>query len=653
MVNRILVAAVAAASLGLPVAARAQSVPAAPDASLDEVVVVANRTPEPLSRVGSSVTVLDEDAIRQSQAVAVSDLLAQTPGLTSARAGGIGQPTSVFIRGAESDQTLVVIDGVTMNDPSLTGGGFDFEHLLTGDISRIEILRGAQSTLYGSQAIGGVVNIITSEPAGSFGGGFSAEGGSHDTGYFTANLGGRTDSLLWRLSGDYYGTAGIPAFDEALGGRRPCATQIAGGSGQLRYDITPDLQLDLRGYVMQARTDFDGYDTPTGNFGDDHEYGWTSQFLGYTGLTYRSPDQSLTSRVALQYTDSATRNYDPDAPASYGSPSTETYYGYGRNLRLEYQGTWEFAPGSHLVFGAQRERSAIDTDTPAFDVTPMPLKKQASIDSGYAQLQSEVLAGLTLTAGGRYDRNDQFGGHVTGQLAAAWALDDRDTVLRGSFGQGFKAPSLYQLYSDYGNKALQPELANSWDAGVERHAFDGRLLVSATYFQRSSRGLINFFDCSTPSPLCTTEPYGYYANIARTSARGVELASSANLTDELTVTANYTWTDTEDRSAGAPTYGNALPRRPRDAGNASVSYRWRSRLTTAAALRYAGRSFDDAANEIALGGYLLVDLRATYALRDGLELYGRIENATDRRYETAYQYGMPGRAAFLGVRASF
>src|SRR6516225_9948449 len=237
--------------------------------------------------------------LEQIEAVITSDLLAQTPGLSVARTGGPGQPTSVFIRGAESDQTLVVIDGVVMNDPSQPGGGYDFENLLIGDTSRIEIVRGAQSTLYGSQAIGGVINIVTADPT-------QAAGGS-------ASLGGKSDSLVWRLAGNYYGTSGIPSFDEYLGGKRDCASQIGAAAGQLRYGFTPDLELDLRGYYMQARTDFDGYDTPTGNFGDDNEYGKSKQAIGYAGFTWRSPDRSLTQRLALQYTDSETREYDPNA----------------------------------------------------------------------------------------------------------------------------------------------------------------------------------------------------------------------------------------------------------------------------------------------------------------------------------------------------
>lgn len=626
--------------------------------SFDEIVVVANRAPEPLSKVGNSVTVLNDDAIKESQQTTVASLLAQTPGVTFARAGGVGQPTSVFIRGAESGQTVVVIDGVQLNDPSTTGGGFDFENLLTGGISRIEILRGAQSTLYGSQAIGGVINIVTGEPNGPFGGSVTAEGGSHDTGYVTANVGGKGDALLWRLSGNWYGSSGIPTFDARLGGKRLSASQIGGGSGQMRYDFSPDLQLDVRGYYSQARADFDGFDTPNAtppfSFGDDNEYGKTNQLLGYAGLTLKSPDRTFTNRVALQYTNSETRNFDPNAPANEFSPSTETFYGIGRNQREEYQGTWEITPRYQLVFGAQHERSTIQTDSPAFDYSgPMPLDNAASIDSGYAQLQGEVIPGLTLTAGGRYDRHDVYGGHGTGQVAGAWAVNDGRTLLRASFGQGFKAPSLYQLYSNYGDKTLQPEQANSWDTGVEQHAWDGRLVLSATYFNLDSRDLITFLDCTTPRPLCATEPFGNYANVARAAAHGVELQAAANPNDALALTANYTLTDTQDRSLGSSTYGNELARRPKNTANFLATYRWPSRLSTAVGARYGGRSFDDAANAIALGGYVLLDLKVSYAIGSRLEVYGRIDNATDKHYESAYQYGTYGRVGFAGVRATF
>jgi vitamin B12 transporter len=619
------------------------------DTSLKEVVVVATRAPVPVSRIGNSVTVLTDRDIRRSQATIVSDLLERTPGITVARDGGIGQPTSVFIRGAESDQTVVVIDGVKMTDPSLPGGGFDFEDLLVGDISRIEILRGAQSTLYGSDAIGGVIDIETAEPTRKSEGSVSLEGGSQRTGYGTANVGGTSDGLSWRVAGSYSGTRGIPCFDRYLGGRRDCASRIGDGAGQVRYDLTPRVQLDLRGYFVSSHTDFDGYDTPAFTFGDDSEYGRTQQGIGYAGLDWWSPDRSFRNRLSVQYTGSETRNYDPNAPVNLGYPTTETFYGLGRNIREEYQGTWKLSDAGQVVFGAQNEHSTIDTVSP---FAPF-LGTGVVVDSGYVQAQYEVLEGLTLTAGGRYDHHDVYGGHGTGQFAAAWVLPDRNTVLRASFGQGFKAPALYQLYSNYGNRALRPETANSWDAGIEHHALENRLVASATYFRRTSRDLINFFDCSTPSPLCATEPLGYYANIARSFARGVELAGSLKATDRLSLTANYTWIDTEDVSPGSPVYGNELPRRPAETANATIHTVWPFRLSTDLALRYSAASFDDAANRIRLGGYVLVDFRTSLPVNDHLQIYARVENLTDRHYEVAYQYGTLGRSAYIGARARF
>ncbi len=229
--------------------------------------------------------------------------------------------------------------------------------------------------------------------------------------------------------------------------------------------------------------------------------------------------------------------------------------------------------------------------------------------------------------------------------------------MRTSFSQGFKAPSLYQLYSPYqlnpnGPPSLRPEAGETWDAGVEQHAWDGRLILSAAYFQRYSRDLIGFFDC--PSLLdCPNAFGGYYANIARSAAHGVELQAAVNPLDQLTLAANYTLTDTEDKSPGSSTFGNELPRRPKDAANISATYRWTAPLSTNAALRYAGPSFDDTANQIKLGGYVLLDLRVSYALKDRFEIYGRVENATGRHYETAYQYGQLGRVAYAGVSVKF
>jgi vitamin B12 transporter len=651
---RCVAAAVALAALA-PVA-RSDS---AAEGALDEIVVTATRSPQPQSRIGNSITVIDADAIRDSQQPAIADLLATVPGVSFARNGGVGELTSVFIRGADSDETLVLIDGVQLIDPWSTAGGVFFDNLLTAGAGRIEILRGAQSTLYGSQAMGGVVNIISAEPTTPFGGNVSVEAGSHGTGYVTGEVGGKDDALLWKLGADWYGTSGYPVYDRVFGGTRDDAAQVGGANGRVRYDFTPQVQLDVRAYYNQGRVDTDGYDTPTGAFGDDNEYSKKTQFVGYTGLTVASAERDFTNRIAFQYTDSAQHEYDPGPryPAAYyANGDLETFYGSGHVAREEYQGTWVLDPQWHAVFGLQHELQTISSDTPAFDYAPAAVEQSATIDSGYVQLQGEVAPGLVLTAGERYDRHSEFGDHATGQLAAAWSLGGA-TILRASFGQGFKAPSLYELFgaNGVGNATLRPETATSWDAGIEQHALDEALRLTATYFHRDSRDLIGFFDCPLSGggpPQCAAAVFGgYYANIDEAKVHGVELQADYRPDSALTLAANYTLTVTENLSPGAD--GNQLPRRPRDAANASASYRFGGSLTATVAARYAGRTFSDVANTTPLGGYVLTDLRLGWQVEQQLELYARIEDATGKRYETAYGYGTPGRVVFAGLRAQF
>jgi vitamin B12 transporter len=618
---------------------------------LSAIVVVANRVPAPLASVGNDVTVLDQPAIEASQAVVISDLLSFTPGVGIVRNGGVGQPTSVFIRGAESDQTVVLIDGVLMTDPSAPGGDFNIENLLTSDIARIEILRGSQSTLYGSQAMGGVLNVTSQEPTQPLEGGLRAEGGSHNTGYLSAHIGGLDDALTWRLAGHWYGTSGIPCFDQRFGGMRDCASQIGGGSGELRYQIAPAVAVDARGYYSQARTDFDGYDTPpTFTFGDDSEYQRNSQLFGYLALLVGAPDARVKNRLAFDYTSTETHDLDPAAPVNLGAPSTLTYLGIGHVERTEYQGNADLGHWQ-ATFGAQDERSTIDSDSPQYQ--PAPQRSEDRIDSGYFQFKGEPLAGLTLTAGDRYDRHSIFGGHSTSQLAAAWQIETA-TVLRASFGQGFKAPSLYQLYSNYGNLDLRPELSRSWDAGIEQHVAEGRLVLLATYFDWRSRDLIEFFDClsAKSAPLCTVDPFGFYANIARARGHGAEFQATLSPSTAWTIALNYTLTETEDDSPGSPTYGQPLRNRPKNTGNASVGYRFGVPLTVRLESSYAGPTIDEVSSAH-LGGYTLFNLKLAYELSASLTLEARVENLTNHWYETIYEYGTYGRSAYAGVRARF
>ena len=648
-------------ALAAPAAAMAQASAQAPApdeaggaaaSAVPQVVVTANRYPLGIDQVGQSVTILTAPQIRLDQETDVADILARTPGVTFSRNGGPGETTSLYIRGAEAAQTVVLIDGVKVNDPTDPGAGYDFANLLTGDISRIEVLRGAQSTLYGSEAIGGVVNIITADATKPLQGDMQVEGGSYGTAYVKGGVGGKEDNYDWRIGAYYNTTDGVSAFDKAFGGKEDDGFNSAGVSARFRYNLTSDLQFDERAYYTASRNEFDGYDTASGNFGDDAEFGRTQQVVDYTGLNLSLLDGRLKNRLAFEYNGLDRRNEDPDQP-----DTKYTFLAQGRATTIEYEGVYAITPGYQLVFGAQNERSTINAQSPYYELFgDLPTKANVTENSGYGQITGEVISGLTLTGGVRYDAHSTFGDHVTGQASAAWKLNGGNTILRASFGQGFKAPSLYQLYSEYGNAALRPEEANSWDAGIEQHFFDGRVVVQATYFGRETKNLIDFVSCYgiTTGGCATRQVFGgYYDNVARADAEGVELQGTWKATDRLDFAANYTYDDTEDRSPGSPTKGYQLARRPKSSANVSAGYLWPLKLRTDVAVRYAGDSYDDDTHFNLLKSYTLVDLRASYPLRDNLELYGRIENLTDKHYETTYQYGTLGRAAYGGVRVSF
>ncbi len=608
----------------------------------EEVVVVANRAPVSLDKIGNSVSVLNEATIKESQASIASDLLVTTPGVAVTRNGGPGSTTAVRIRGAETSQTLVLIDGVQMNDPSSVDGAFDFSTLLVGDISRIEILRGSQSTLYGSQAIGGIINIITTEPVGDLQADVHGELGSYSTRDAGASLGGQFDKASFRMSGSAYHTDGVSSF---AGGTETDPFKNATFSGRFGYNFTPDIKLDLRAFYSDSTDHYDGFPPPFFVFADEGDYSTTRQFVGYAGLNFDLFDGRLKNRIAFQSTDT-----DRDTFLETPTSVTKTGTFDGKNQRYEYQGTWSIIDGYQAVFGFQKEDSKMSSNSD-------PLRADVSEKSYYAQLQAEVIKGLTLTAGERRDDHDTFGTHDTGQLAAAWALPS-DTVLRASWGQGFKAPTLFQLFSEFSNRALKPEESRGWDAGVEQHLLDRRVMVSATYFSRDTKNQIDFVDCPFPvaGSVCALPGhslFGFYSNVDKTQSRGYELQAELNLTDDLSIAGNYTHMKATDESAG-PDHGLRLIRRPDILANASVSYRWPVHLTTTVAARYTGPSFDTDFNtfpaaRVVLGGFTLVDFRAAWALNDHVSITGRVENAFDKRYQTVLDFGTLGRAGYVGV----
>jgi len=600
----------------------------------DAIVVTATRAEQPADQTGQAITVIDHDLIERRQSQTVSDLLSTTPGVTFNRNGGIGTATGISIRGAETAQTLVLIDGVRINDPSSPGGAFDFGNLLIGNINRIEVLRGANSVPWGSQAIGGVVNIVTTPPTDDLSINARAEYGYADTAQGVANASFRAGPVAASFGGGYFRTDGISAA--AIGTERD-GYRNYGANGRVEIALSDAIAVDLRGYYSRGRTELDGF-LPDFSFADTDEYSIARELLGYAGVRASLLDGRFNNRLGFTITDIDRDNYNP----AFGDEPS--FIGRGRVERFEYQGDFAVSEAIRTVFGAETEKSRFGDGF---------AKYSTGIDSVYGQLILTPIAPLTVTGGIRYDDHEDYGSEVIFSGNAALRVAS-GTLLRASYAEGFKAPTLYQLRSDFGNEMLKAERAKSYDIGIEQHLMDDKVMASATLFRRTAKDQIDFISCDAPfEGICTDRPYGTYDNIARARAQGVELAVDLKPVDVLTVNASYTYVDTENRSPDSFNFGNVLARRPKNSISLSADYAPAEGLSVGATIQHVSDSFDDPGNFTRLDGYALVGLRAAWAFNPRYELYGRVDNLFDETYQTVATYGTIGRAAYVGVRAKF
>ncbi|MDK2761682.1 MAG: TonB-dependent receptor [Sphingopyxis sp.] len=591
----------------------------------DEIVVTASGIAQSRDEVGQAITIIDAATIERRQTIDVVDLLATTPGVRFNRTGTTGSVTGVSLRGAETTQTLVLIDGVKVNDTSGIGDAYDFGHLLTGNFNRIEVLRGSNSVVHGSQAIGGVVSLMTATPADGFAANASAQYGYSDTLTAKAGVSGTAGRVSGGIGGAYFRTDGISSA--AVGTERDGYRNFA-GNARMSAAFSDALSLDLRGYYINADLNYDSF---FGTPADSADIAKLDQYVGYAGLNLDLFDGRFTSRAAVTWLRNE-RDY-------YYVRGTAPDYGYsGTNLRFEYKGVVTPVEQAKLIFGYEHERP--DYDFFGFGSTA---SERANIDSVYALGVVQPFVGLSLTGGVRRDEHSQFGGATTFGANSNYSPNGGATNVRLSYGEGFKAPSLYQLYDSFsGNVSLRPERSKSYDVGIDQKLADGRAVVSLTAFLRDTTDQINYDNATFT-----------YGNIDRTRARGVEATLALKPTDALNVTASYSYIDARDRS-GRPAFdGKRLPRRAENAISLSADYDWSFGLSTGATLTMVGDSFDDAANAVSLDGYALAGIRASFPVGGNFEVYGRIDNLFDAVYATAAGYGVYGRAAYGGVRARF
>jgi vitamin B12 transporter len=611
---------------------------ASEERKIEEIVVTATRTEAPASQVASSITSITGAEIEEGRAVNVSELLRNVPGLQVVRTGSRGGSTSLFIRGASSEQTLVLIDGIEANDPMSSSRSFDFGGLTTDNIERIEVLRGPQSTLYGSNAIGGVVNIITRKGKGKPTLSLSVEGGEFETFRESAAFRWGTEGFNASLALSRLDTKGISSASRETGNLERDGYQNETVSGRLGVNFGENTELNLFLRYIDARLELDN----CGGSGCDdvnHVSDTTSLFLKgqLSHLAFERWEQILS--WGLSDHDRRLNN-----PLDLSHPADSSFSTFdGQLSEVNWQNNL-YLPGDNiLTFGVELEHEkghSFFRSTSVFGPFESRFGKRTATSTGfYIQGQFDFAGIIYLTAGARRDERSRFGGKTTMRVAPVVLLP-AGLRLKGSVGTGFKSPSLFQLFSDYGNLALKPEETTGYDIGLERSFMEDRMKIGVTYFRNDFDNLIDF-DFQTSA----------FANIGRAETDGVEVEARVMPAQGLVLGANYTYTDTENLDTG-----EELLRRPRNRFSFFMGYNRVKRLRLRMDAVYTGVREDMdfstfPAARVALDGYTLIGLSATYKLTDKLLAYLKLTNILDENYEEVLGYGTEGFGFMLGVKA--
>lgn len=607
-----------------------------------EVVVTATRLNTPAEEVGSSITVITDDQIDKMQKRTVLDVLRSVPALDVVQSGGPGGATSVFMRGAKSEHTLVLIDGVEMNDPISTGRGYDFAHLSVDGIERIEILRGPQSTLYGSDAIGGVINIITKRGKGKTSGFASLEGGSFNSFRGAAGGSGGNEWMQYSLGFSRWDTDGISAADEEDGNTEKDGYENTSLYGSLGFAPADIFDLDFTLRFTDAES---GIDNAAGPGGDDPNSTEESKqlFFRTQGRLYLFDDiweQKL--GFSLTDHDRYSRN---DTDAAHPDDLSRSSFD-GRMLKFDWQNNFYIHDTNTVTFGIETEEekgeSNYYSESAWGPYTSAFVEQTARTTGYYFQDQVELWDSWFTTVGVRWDDHSKFGVETTYRIASAYLVQKTGTKFKGSYGTGFKAPTLYQLYSDYGDENLNPEESTGWDFGLEQSLFDGKAAMGAAIFHNEFDDLIDF-DSGTWT----------YVNVARAVSKGIEIFGSAHPADNLDFRFSYAYTNTKDI-----TTGEDLLRRADNKFSFNLNYGFPGKGNANLEIVYVGERDDDdfstyPATRMQLDGYVLVNPAFSFQISENIEMFGRVENLFDRDYEEISGYGTPGISVYGGIKVLF
>ena len=611
---------------------------------MSEVVVTATRTETPLIELANSITVIDSAEIVNSKKDNVLDLLRDEYGVNVVQQGGPGKLTSVFMRGGGSEHTLVLIDGIEMNMPGDPGNTYDFSNLPTDNIQRIEILRGPQSTMYGSDALAGVINIITKTGEGRNKYLLSAEGGTYNTYKLNGSISGTYDIFNYQVNLNRMRTDGFSSASARYGNTEKDGASNFTGSVKAGLNLDNDFQLNLFFQHTGGKADYDQWG---GEFGDDPTYVYNLDENIFRMETYFSDYKNTwNGKAGVSYMRNV-RKYSFDS--TLYNPATSRSMYDGKKIKFDIQNTFNFAKPFSLTVGAEHEKETalsnyfINSLTSGNFESDFPAKT-SNTKGFFAEEQSNISDRLFFNLGLRYDYHDKFGGAVTYRIAPALMIWETGTKLKATYGTGFKAPSLFYLYDPaFGNENLQPEKSTGWDAGFEQYVWNDRITAGVTYFSNKFEQLFGF-DSNFKT-----------ININKAESYGVEIFVTAKPAEGLTLKLNYTNTRTKDLSPDSPDRNLPLLRRPEHKGVFSADYGFLEKFNVHLDASYVGERDDKrftstGSERVKLGSYFLVNAAASYDLFSYLQIFAKVNNIADDYYEEVYGYASPGLSLYGGFK---
>ncbi|QIP16039.1 TonB-dependent receptor [Spirosoma aureum] len=628
---------------------------------LDAVTVTANKIEQKLSQTGKVVTVLSDSVLQRYATQSVSELLSRQAGLQIVGSNGpLGTNPDIYLRGASAGNTLILLDGLPVYDPSGTANTFDLNLLTVGECDRIEILRGAQSTSYGSDAVAGVINIFTKRAGNNAVGNkpvgvtASVNYGTYNTFRGTVGVSGQTSRLSYNVQYTRLSSDGFSAATDRTG------NQNFDNDGYKQNALLANLTLQLTSrlsWKLQGMTTGYTADIDNGAFADEKDYIYKNQFKRLaTGLEYKHKHGRLMINYGLS-----------DSRRTYKNDSTKVESGASELYSSqEYGGIAHFAEIYHnlklgswgeLLTGADYRFS--NTDQSYLSISSFGPYQSPPIGADTARIgQVGVYAtgiltpyqGLSVELGGRFNRNSLYGNVFTYSFNPSYLISDRIKVFV-NLSSGFRAPTLYQLFSPYGNKALRPEHSWSTEAGVQLFTRSRNAWIRAVYFDRQIKDVL-FFES------LNSAPYGRYINFDRQHDHGLEVEAQTEL-NKLTLSGNVMLLTGEVKTnvAGRDTTYNNLFRRPKTQVNLTAGYRFIPKLFVSATIRSIGERTDRFYNSetfntdnITLAAYTTVDLYAEGKLTPMLRLYADVRNVFDQTYYDIYGYNTRRRNASVGVR---